>query len=110
MRRLFQAENLSLKEEKLRLECESDDLARDLVMSKIELRRNLDAAEDNIECLQNQVENLGRLCKDLQDDNRRLLDESERICSDISTRLEDQRKSAEEEKNAFMVCSFVVLS
>lgn len=38
----FQRENLQLKETVMRLERENDDLAHELVISKIELRKNLD--------------------------------------------------------------------
>lgn len=47
----LQRENSKLTENNLRLEQENDDLARDLVASKIQLRAQLDALEDKMETL-----------------------------------------------------------
>ncbi|VDM09888.1 unnamed protein product [Wuchereria bancrofti] len=117
----MERENLQLKETVMRLERENDDLAHELVTSKIELRKNLDTAEDSVESLQGQLERCMRTAKDLEDENNglrteydqvkemcrrevlRLESEGSRsqgiisnykeICSDLSYRLEKQQDS-----------------
>uniref|UniRef100_A0A1I8EPU5 Rab-GAP TBC domain-containing protein n=2 Tax=Wuchereria bancrofti TaxID=6293 RepID=A0A1I8EPU5_WUCBA len=114
-------ENLQLKETVMRLERENDDLAYELVTSKIELRKNLDNAEDSVESLQGQLERYMRTAKDLEDENNGLRTEYDQvkemcrrevlrlelegsrsqdiisnykeICSDLSYRLEKQQDS-----------------
>lgn len=51
----LQRENAKLTENNLRLEQENDDLARDLVASKIQLRAQMDVLEDKIEVLNRQL-------------------------------------------------------
>lgn len=63
----------------LRLERENDDLAHELVTSKIELRRKLDIAEDQLETSSNTIERLTRQNQDILDENRNLLREYEQI-------------------------------
>lgn len=53
----LQRENAKLTENNLRLEQENDDLARDLVASKIQLRAQLDILEDKIEALNRELVN-----------------------------------------------------
>ncbi|VDK51014.1 unnamed protein product [Anisakis simplex] len=123
---LSERENLRLKETILRLERENDDLAHELVTSKIELRKNLDTAEDSVESLTGQLERCTRAAKDLEDENRNLHGEYEQvkemcrrevqrleceasrsegiisnykqICSDLSRRLETQQQTFKEQK------------
>uniref|UniRef100_A0A915C0Q2 Rab GTPase-activating protein 1 n=4 Tax=Parascaris univalens TaxID=6257 RepID=A0A915C0Q2_PARUN len=122
----LERENLRLKETILRLERENDDLAHELVTSKIELRKNLDTAEDSVESLQGQLERCVRAAKDLEDENRNLQGEYEQvkemcrrevqrlegeasrsqgiisnykqICSDISHRMDIQQEAFKEQK------------
>ncbi|PIC15135.1 hypothetical protein B9Z55_022227 [Caenorhabditis nigoni] len=63
----------------LRLERENDDLAHELVTSKIELRRKLDVAEDQIETSANTIERLTRQNQDILEENKNLLREYEQI-------------------------------
>lgn len=63
----------------LRLERENDDLAHELVTSKIELRRKLDVAEDQIETLSNSIERMTRQNEDIFEENKNLLREYEQI-------------------------------
>ncbi|KAK6111866.1 Rab-GTPase-TBC domain family protein [Brugia pahangi] len=123
----MERENLQLKETVMRLERENDDLAHELVTSKIELRKNLDTAEDSVESLQGQLERCMRTAKDLEDENSglrteydqvkemcrrevlRLESEGSRsqgiitnykeICSDLSYRLEKQQDSFKAQKS-----------
>lgn len=122
----FERENLRLKETILRLERENDDLAHELVTSKIELRKNLDTAEDSVESLQGQLERCARAAKDLEDENKNLHGEYEQvkemcrrevqrleseavrsegiianykqICSDLSHRLDKQEEAFKEQR------------
>ncbi|UMM38814.1 hypothetical protein L5515_016135 [Caenorhabditis briggsae] len=63
----------------LRLERENDDLAHELVTSKIELRKKLDVAEDQIETSANAIERLTRQNQDILEENKNLLREYEQI-------------------------------
>ncbi|EGT54899.1 CBN-TBC-11 protein [Caenorhabditis brenneri] len=63
----------------LRLERENDDLAHELVTSKIELRKKLDIAEDQLETSSNTIERLTRQNQDILEENRNLLREYEQI-------------------------------
>jgi len=126
----LERENLKLKEAVMRLERENDDLAHELVTSKVQLRNRLDAAEDNIESLQAGVEKLTRLNHDLEEENKQLLLETEQvkemcrrelqkleeenkrsqsiitnykqICSDLSNRLEKQQTAFKQERKQIM--------
>lgn len=53
----LQHENAKLTENNLRLEQDNDDLARDLVASKIQLRAQLDVLEDKLELLNRELVN-----------------------------------------------------
>ncbi|VDM97084.1 unnamed protein product [Thelazia callipaeda] len=89
----LERENLRLKETVMRLERENDDLAHELVTSKIELRKNLDTAEDSVESLQGQLERCMRTAKDLEDENSGLRNEYDQIkemCRREVQRLESE--------------------
>lgn len=75
----LQRENAKLTENNLRLEQENDDLARDLVASKIQLRTQLDLLEDRLEALRQALASSQQQCKgylatmsDMEDDRERL--------------------------------------
>lgn len=75
----LQRENTKLTENNLRLEQENDDLARDLVSSKIGLRAQLDALEDKGDQLGRALANANQECKnhlatisDMEDERARL--------------------------------------
>ncbi|KRZ88335.1 Rab GTPase-activating protein 1 [Trichinella sp. T8] len=94
----YQKENMKLLADVMRLERENEDLATKLVTSKVNLRKNLDAAEENIESLQVQLEKMTRLCKDLQEDNRNQQEERKRIqemCHREFARLEEENRRAQ---------------
>lgn len=71
----FQLENKRLVYSNMRLEQENDDLARELVSSKIHLRKQLDALEDVNDSLRKQVKGLIGSNVDLNEDCKRLMDE-----------------------------------
>lgn len=71
----FQMENKRLVYSNMRLEQENDDLARELVSSKITLRKQLDALEDVNDALRKEVKNLISANCELEEDGKRLIDE-----------------------------------
>ncbi|KAK0390326.1 hypothetical protein QR680_019302 [Steinernema hermaphroditum] len=121
----LERENLRLKDTVMRLERENDDLAHELVTSKIELRNKLDTTEDQLESCVANVERKTRENKDLEEENRSLHQEYEqvkemcrrevvrlelettrnqtiianykKICSDLSRRFEDHQEKVKEE-------------
>ncbi|VDO82181.1 unnamed protein product [Heligmosomoides polygyrus] len=68
----LQKENARHCDTILRLERENDDLAHELVTSKIELRRKLDTVEDQVETSANTIERITRQNEDLAEENRNL--------------------------------------
>ncbi|VDO59945.1 unnamed protein product [Onchocerca flexuosa] len=105
----MERENLQLKETVMRLERENDDLAHELVTSKIELRKNLDTAEDSVESLQGQLERCTRTIKDLEDENSGLrteYDQVKEMCRREVQRLETEAtRSQDIIKNYKGICS-----
>lgn len=63
----------------MRLERENDDLAHELVTSKIELRKKLDVVEDQLETANNAVERITRQNSDLVEENKHLHLEYEQV-------------------------------
>ncbi|GMR31748.1 hypothetical protein PMAYCL1PPCAC_01943 [Pristionchus mayeri] len=88
----------------IRLEQENDDLAHELVTSKIELRRKLDTAEDELESAKNAVERLTRANADVSEENRNLLAEYEQLkemCRREVERLEIEGETKERVANEY---------
>jgi len=93
----LERENFRLKETILRLERENDDLAHELVTSKIELRNRLDLTEDQLETTTATVERKSRECHELQEQNRTLKDEVVQVktmCRTEVSRLDEEVKRA----------------
>jgi len=123
----LQRENKRLLEANMRLEQENDDLAHELVTSKISLRKDLDETEDKCDMLNKELlqtrsqlieteEEMKRLemeSQQLKEVCRRELDRSEsesarnqtitadykQICSQLSERLEKQQAGHKDELN-----------
>uniref|UniRef100_A0A8C4QH45 Rab GTPase-activating protein 1 n=1 Tax=Eptatretus burgeri TaxID=7764 RepID=A0A8C4QH45_EPTBU len=121
----FERENRRLQEANLRLEQENDDLAHELVTSKISLRNDLDNAEDRADTLTKELvssrQRLGEAEEEkklleveavqLKEMCRRELDKAEaekkkscsiisdykQICSQLSVRLEKQQAANKED-------------
>ncbi|GMT31385.1 hypothetical protein PFISCL1PPCAC_22682 [Pristionchus fissidentatus] len=88
----------------IRLEQENDDLAHELVTSKIELRRKLDTAEDELESSKNAVERLTRANGDLSEENRNLMaeyDQLKEMCRREVERLEIEGETKERVANEY---------
>uniref|UniRef100_A0A8C9TH50 RAB GTPase activating protein 1 like n=1 Tax=Scleropages formosus TaxID=113540 RepID=A0A8C9TH50_SCLFO len=121
----YQRENRRLQEASMRLEQENDDLAHELVTSKIALRNDLDQAEDKADVLNKELLNTKQRLVETEEEKRRqeeetaqlkevfrrelekaeseikkttaIIAEYKQICSQLSTRLEKQQAATKEE-------------
>ncbi|XP_029656353.1 rab GTPase-activating protein 1 isoform X2 [Octopus sinensis] len=121
----IQRENYRLQEENLRLEQENDDLAHELVTSKLTLSNNLELSEIRCDQLEKDCDQTKKMLTELEEEKRRLelesqqvkemcrreLDRTEseinrnsaiindykQICSQLSERLEKQQTASKEE-------------
>ncbi|XP_046714358.1 rab GTPase-activating protein 1-like isoform X2 [Silurus meridionalis] len=118
-------ENRRLQEASMRLEQENDDLAHELVTSKIALRNDLDQVEDKADVLNKELLSTKQRLVETEEEKRRqeeetaqlkevfrrelekaeseikkttaIIAEYKQICSQLSTRLEKQQASTKEE-------------
>lgn len=82
----FERENKHLREANLRLERESDDLAQELITSKINLRAELDAAEEKADTYFKELQNLKRLHMEVEEDRNQIQNEAFKVnVSPVST-------------------------
>uniref|UniRef100_A0A8C9YUI3 RAB GTPase activating protein 1 like n=1 Tax=Sander lucioperca TaxID=283035 RepID=A0A8C9YUI3_SANLU len=109
----FQRENRRLQEASMRLEQENDDLAHELVTSKIALRNDLDQAEDKADVLNKELLSTKQRLVETEEEKRRQEEETAQVtsalcflinwlndlCSQsfLSTRLEKQQAATKEE-------------
>ncbi|XP_030583940.1 rab GTPase-activating protein 1-like isoform X2 [Archocentrus centrarchus] len=121
----YQRENRRLQEASMRLEQENDDLAHELVTSKIALRNDLDQAEDKADVLNKELLTTKQRLVETEEEKKRqeeetaqlkevfrrelekaeleikkttaIIAEYKQICSQLSTRLEKQQASTKEE-------------
>ncbi|ETE65141.1 putative G-protein coupled receptor 21 [Ophiophagus hannah] len=75
----LQRENRRLQEANMRLEQENDDLAHELVTSKIALRKDLDNAEEKADALNKELLMTKQKLIDAEDEKRRLEEESAQV-------------------------------
>ncbi|CAI5635457.1 unnamed protein product [Oreochromis niloticus] len=121
----YQRENRRLQEASMRLEQENDDLAHELVTSKIALRNDLDQAEDKADVLNKELLTTKQRLVETEEEKKRheeetaqlkevfrrelekaeleikktsaIIAEYKQICSQLSTRLEKQQAATKEE-------------
>ncbi|XP_063795740.1 rab GTPase-activating protein 1-like isoform X4 [Pseudophryne corroboree] len=121
----YKRENRRLQETSMRLEQENDDLAHELVTSKIALRNDLDQAEDKAEVLNKELLLTKQRLIEAEEEKRKqeeetaqlkevfrkqlekaeqeikkttaIIAEYKQICSQLSTRLEKQQTANREE-------------
>ncbi|XP_053549236.1 rab GTPase-activating protein 1-like isoform X1 [Bombina bombina] len=121
----YKRENRRLQETSMRLEQENDDLAHELVTSKIALRNDLDQAEDKAEVLNKELLLTKQRLVEAEEEKRKqeeetaqlkevfrkqlekaeleikkttaIIAEYKQICSQLSTRLEKQQTTSREE-------------
>uniref|UniRef100_A0A5F9CP64 Rab GTPase-activating protein 1 n=1 Tax=Oryctolagus cuniculus TaxID=9986 RepID=A0A5F9CP64_RABIT len=75
----FERENRRLQEANMRLEQENDDLAHELVTSKIALRKDLDNAEEKADALNKELLMTKQKLIDAEEEKRRLEEESAQL-------------------------------
>uniref|UniRef100_A0A673XDW7 Rab GTPase-activating protein 1 n=1 Tax=Salmo trutta TaxID=8032 RepID=A0A673XDW7_SALTR len=75
----YERENRRLQEANMRLEQENDDLAHELVSSKIALRKDLDNAEEKADTLNKELLMTKQKLVDSEDEKRRLEEESAQL-------------------------------
>uniref|UniRef100_K7GA62 Rab GTPase-activating protein 1-like n=1 Tax=Pelodiscus sinensis TaxID=13735 RepID=K7GA62_PELSI len=121
----YKRENRRLQEASMRLEQENDDLAHELVTSKIALRNDLDQAEDKADVLNKELLLTKQKLVETEEEKRKqeeetaqlkevfrkqlekaeseikkttaIIAEYKQICSQLSTRLEKQQTASKEE-------------
>ncbi|XP_005996263.1 rab GTPase-activating protein 1-like isoform X4 [Latimeria chalumnae] len=121
----YKRENRRLQEASMRLEQENDDLAHELVTSKIALRNDLDQAEDKADVLNKELLITKQRLVETEEEKRKqeeetaqlkevfrkqlekaeseimkttaIIVEYKQICSQLSTRLEKQQAASKEE-------------
>ncbi|XP_016076891.1 PREDICTED: rab GTPase-activating protein 1-like isoform X1 [Miniopterus natalensis] len=121
----YKRENRRLQEASMRLEQENDDLAHELVTSKIALRNDLDQAEDKADVLNKELLLTKQRLVETEEEKRKqqeetaqlkevfrkqlekaeyeikkttaIIAEYKQICSQLSTRLEKQQAASREE-------------
>ena len=81
----FERENKKLLSDNLRLDTENDNLARQLVNSKIEMRKDIDKIEDEKDYFEKEFTSAKSLLSETQEEKKRLAAENEQLVSLIST-------------------------
>ncbi|XP_042229532.1 rab GTPase-activating protein 1-like isoform X2 [Homarus americanus] len=75
----LERENRRLLDDNMRLERENDDLAHELVTSKINMRHSMDKLEDKCDSLNKEVKSLNSMLCDAEDEKKRLLLEANQV-------------------------------
>uniref|UniRef100_W5KH81 Rab GTPase-activating protein 1 n=1 Tax=Astyanax mexicanus TaxID=7994 RepID=W5KH81_ASTMX len=97
----YERENRRLQEANMRLEQENDDLAHELVSSKISLRKDLDNAEEKSDALNKELLITKQKLVDSEDEKRRLEEESAQLKE--MCRRELDKSESEIKKNGSII-------
>nr|XP_028571809.1 rab GTPase-activating protein 1 isoform X3 [Podarcis muralis] len=97
----FERDNRRLQEANMRLEQENDDLAHELVTSKIALRKDLDNAEEKADALNKELLMTKQKLIDAEDEKRRLEEESAQLKE--MCRRELDKAESEIKKNSSII-------
>ncbi|XP_034048017.1 LOW QUALITY PROTEIN: rab GTPase-activating protein 1 [Thalassophryne amazonica] len=97
----YERENRRLQEANMRLEQENDDLAHELVSSKIALRKDLDNAEEKADALNKELLLTKQKLVDSEDEKRRLEEESAQLKE--MCRRELDKSESEIKKNSSII-------
>lgn len=100
----FERENRRLQEANMRLEQENDDLAHELVTSKIALRKDLDNAEEKADALNKELLMTKQKLIDAEEEKRRLEEESAQLKE--MCRRELDKAESEIKKNSSIICDY----
>lgn len=76
----LERENKHLRETILRLDRESDDLAQELISSKIGLRAELDASEEKADSLSKELQALRRINRETEENRNQIQNEAVKVC------------------------------
>ena len=79
----LERENKHLREANLRLERESDDLAQELITSKIGLRAELDAAEEKADSFYKELQALKRIYNETEEDRKQIQSEAAKVSPSV---------------------------
>ncbi|XP_046442776.1 rab GTPase-activating protein 1-like isoform X3 [Daphnia pulex] len=105
----LERENKHLHEANLRLERESDDLAQELITSKIGLRSELDAAEEKADSYFKELQTLRRLQKEVEEDRNQIQNETikvkEMLQREVQRAEEEGRRSQTIIADYKLICS-----
>ncbi|XP_041915458.1 rab GTPase-activating protein 1 isoform X1 [Alosa sapidissima] len=97
----YERENRRLQEANMRLEQENDDLAHELVSSKIALRKDLDNSEEKADALNKELLITKQKLVDSEDEKRRLEEESAQLKE--MCRRELDKSESEIKKNGSII-------
>ncbi|XP_067106921.1 rab GTPase-activating protein 1 [Osmerus mordax] len=97
----YERENRRLQEANMRLEQENDDLAHELVSSKIALRKDLDNAEEKSDALNKELLMTKQKLVEAEDEKRRLEEESAQLKE--MCRRELDKSESEIKKNGSII-------
>lgn len=100
----YERENRRLQEANMRLEQENDDLAHELVTSKIALRQDLDNAEEKSDALNKELLMTKQKLVDSEDEKRRLEEESAQLKE--MCRREMDKAESEIKKNGSIIVEY----
>ncbi|XP_021117771.1 rab GTPase-activating protein 1 isoform X3 [Heterocephalus glaber] len=100
----FERENRRLQEANMRLEQENDDLAHELVTSKIALRKDLDNAEEKADALNKELLMTKQKLIDAEEEKRRLEEESAQLKE--MCRRELDKAESEIKKNSSIISDY----
>ncbi|XP_069744793.1 rab GTPase-activating protein 1 isoform X1 [Narcine bancroftii] len=100
----FERENRRLQEANMRLEQENDDLAHELVTSKIALRKDLDNAEEKADALNKELLMTKQKLVDAEDEKKRLENEATQLKE--MCRRELDKAESEIKKNSSIISDY----
>ncbi|XP_076042421.1 rab GTPase-activating protein 1-like isoform X3 [Oratosquilla oratoria] len=100
----LERENRRLLEDNMRLERENDDLAHELVTSKINMRHSLDKLEDRCENLNKDVGTANCLLAEVEEEKRRLQNEALKVKELLKREVE--KGDGESQRNAAIIADY----
>ncbi|XP_042874491.1 rab GTPase-activating protein 1-like isoform X2 [Penaeus japonicus] len=100
----LERENRRLLEDNMRLERENDDLAHELVTSKINMRYSMDKLEDKCDSLNKEVTNINSMLKDAEEEKKRLLMEANQVKEMLKSEV--QKGDVESQRNGAIIADY----
>lgn len=100
----LERENRRLLEDNMRLERENDDLAHELVTSKINMRYSMDKLEDKCDSLNKEVTSVNSMLKDAEEEKKRLLMEANQVKEMLKREVE--KGDVESQRNGAIIADY----